>query len=134
MAWVVDEGTSQRNPKSSERLYAARLAVARLRLAAVAAPAVTISESSTVYVAHDDRYPTKPSWMSGFTDTGQNLVSGAGTFSVYARNYAAGAVTLGANASDTSSERSMYSVAIKPESGGTGSGGASGTGGSEGGT
>ncbi len=28
-----------------------------------------------VYVAHDDKITTKPSWLSSFTDTGDNLVT-----------------------------------------------------------
>ena len=34
-----------------------------------------VNQDVTVYVAHDDRITTKPSWLSSFTDTGDNLVT-----------------------------------------------------------
>lgn len=72
----------------------------------------TLSQSATVYVAHDDRITTKPSWLATFTDTGDNLVSGAGTFSLYQKSFNSGTVTLGGN--EGSGSYSMYTVVAVP--------------------
>jgi len=54
-----------------------------------------INQAARVYVAHDDRIVSKPSWMSSFADTGDNLVTSEddNIFSLYlkkkARNTAA---------------------------------------------
>jgi hypothetical protein len=75
-----------------------------------------LSDDATVYVAHDDRITTKPSWMDSFTDTGQDIVTTDADFSVFAKDCAAGTVMLGGN--DVSSEgsyKSMYSVIIVGE-------------------
>jgi len=72
----------------------------------------TINKASTICVAYDDGMNPKPSWLSSFTDTGENLTNSGSTstFSVYSKDFSAGAVTLGGNAGDGSS--SMYSVII----------------------
>ena len=74
-----------------------------------------LGEAMEVYVAHNDNITSKPAWLTGWTDTGLNLVNNevpAKTFSVYTKSYAAGAtVSLGANGSTT---EGMYSVALKP--------------------
>ncbi|KCZ72292.1 nitrous oxidase accessory protein [Candidatus Methanoperedens nitroreducens] len=70
----------------------------------------TISDM-TVYIAHDDRISSKPSWLLSFTDTGDKLISDGGTFSIYARNFSAGHVELGGNDGDG---YSMYSVILRP--------------------
>ena len=70
-----------------------------------------INRGATVYVAHDDRINPKPSWMSDFIYTGDNLVSSdsSNTFSLYAKVFVAGTVTLGGN---YGSSASMYSVVV----------------------
>ncbi len=77
-----------------------------------------LAQPATVYVAHDDRITAKPSWMAGFVDTGVDLVSGGGTFSLRARDYAAGRVTLGGNLTGGTTGHSMYTVVVRPLSGG----------------
>ena len=68
-----------------------------------------VTHDVTVYVAHDDRITTKPSWLLSFTDTGDNLVTTDTTLSLFASNYLAGTVTLGSN---EGGRRSMYTVVI----------------------
>ena len=67
-----------------------------------------VNQDVTVYVAHDDRITTKPSWLASFTDTGDNLVTTDTTLSVFASNYLAGTITLGGNEGGYS----MYTVVI----------------------
>jgi len=71
-----------------------------------------INRSATVYVAHDDRIGTKPTWMSSFTDTGDHLTSSdnSNTFSLYSKVFTAGTVTLGGNYGDGTV--SMYSIVV----------------------
>ncbi|MCK4814400.1 hypothetical protein KA005_01410, partial [bacterium] len=73
-----------------------------------------VNKDCTVYVAHDDTITTKPSWLSTFTDTGENLVSSdsSKTLSLYSKNFSTGTVTLGGNEGGGSS--SMYSVVVVP--------------------
>jgi hypothetical protein len=74
-----------------------------------------VNHDVTVYVAHDDRISPKPSWLASFTDTGDDLVGGGGTFSLYANNFSAGHISLGGNTGDGSSTlRSMYNVILEP--------------------
>ncbi len=72
-------------------------------------------ENATVYVAHDDRL-ARPLWLSTFTDSGLDLVSGGGTFSLFQKEYSAGdTVRLGINGGGGS----MYTVVIVPRLSGT---------------
>jgi fibronectin type 3 domain-containing protein len=72
-----------------------------------------VNQDVTVYVAHDDRITTKPSWLVSFTDTGDNLVTTYGTsyttLSIFASDYLAGTITLGGN---EGGGYSMYTVVI----------------------
>jgi hypothetical protein len=71
----------------------------------------TVNQDVTVYVAHDDLITSKPSWLSSFTDAGENLTTSHGaTYSLYRKDFVAGTVSLGGNAGGTSS--SMYSVVV----------------------
>ncbi|MCG7850591.1 MAG: Ig domain-containing protein [ANME-2 cluster archaeon] len=70
-----------------------------------------VNRDVTVYVAHDDRLSPKPSWLAFFTDTGDNIASEGGTFSLYARDFSAGHISLGGNYGDT---YSMYNVVLEP--------------------
>ena len=67
-----------------------------------------MNQDVTVYVAHDDRITTKPSWLVSFTDTGDNLVTTDTTLSIFASNYLAGTITLVGNEGGYS----MYTVVI----------------------
>jgi len=73
----------------------------------------SINQDCTVYCAHDDVITTKPSWMSTWSDTGNNLVTGSGSIlSLYSKVFTAGTVSIGGNAGGVSS--SMYSVVVVP--------------------
>ncbi len=72
-----------------------------------------INQNVTVYVAHDYRIISKPSWMALFTDTKEDIVTTDSTLSVYARDFPAGTVILGGN---EGAGYSMYSIAVKPKS------------------
>ena len=74
----------------------------------------TVNADAVVYVAHDDRIETKPSWLSSFIDIGENLVSSDGNkqFSLYRKEFEAGTVVIGGNSGEVSG--SMYSVIAEP--------------------
>lgn len=72
-----------------------------------------VNQDVTVYVAHDDRFTTKPSWLSGWVDTGLDLVSEGGTLSLFQRGFGAGTVTLGGNTAGGVAENSMYTVVVR---------------------
>lgn len=67
-----------------------------------------VNQDVTVYVAHDNRITTKPSWMSSFTDTGVDILANI-TLSVFEKQFPTGSVTLGGNAG---SAYNMFSVII----------------------
>jgi hypothetical protein len=70
-----------------------------------------VNQPVTVYVAHDDRITTKPSWMSSFTDTGDDIDSTDWPRSVFSQDFPTGTVTLGGNGGSSAS--SMYSVIVE---------------------
>ncbi len=72
---------------------------------------LTINQSVTLLIAHDDRITTKPAWLDSFTDTGENLTIANRTHSLWEKHFSAGTVMLGGNAG---SGYSMYTVIIKP--------------------
>jgi len=69
------------------------------------------NQDVAVYVAHDDRITTKPTWLQSFTDTGDNLTAGGMAHSLYHKEYSQGTVMLGANGGQSSST-AMYNVVI----------------------
>ncbi len=69
-----------------------------------------VNQDVTVYIAYDDRISVKPSWLSLYTDIGDNIDTGM-QFSLYAKNFSAGTITLGGNEGGGNS--SMYSVIIQ---------------------
>ncbi len=75
----------------------------------------TIDQPSTVYVAHDDRVTPRPSWLTtNFTDTGLKVSDGL-PFSLYAKDYPAGAITLGSNVAASTLDKasiSMYNIVV----------------------
>ncbi|MBE1442762.1 heparin lyase I family protein [Paenibacillus sp. OAS669] len=80
-------------------------------------PAVTftVTQNAVVFVAVNDMISPKPSWLSGWTDTGEDLVNNESTprtFSLYQKSYAANSnVSLGNNGSTS---YGMYTVIVKP--------------------
>ncbi|MBA4157885.1 MAG: hypothetical protein H0X65_10470 [Gemmatimonadetes bacterium] len=81
-----------------------------------------VDRDVTIYVAHDNRVP-RPSWLSGFANTGLNLVDTDGQsrgFRLFKKNFSKGRITLGSNVSTTVSDASMYSVLVKPREVSTG--------------
>jgi hypothetical protein len=72
-------------------------------------------DAATVYVAYDSRATSLPSWMSGFSNTGDRIYTSLDTqpyLKVYSKSYSAGAcVNLGANkAAGFSGSGSNYMV------------------------
>ena len=78
----------------------------------------TANQPVAVYVAHDVRITTKPSWLTNFTDTGTNLVNSDTTLRLFVRSFPAGTITLGGNTSGGCC--SMYSVIVKSDGGNSG--------------
>ncbi len=80
-----------------------------------------INTDATVYVGHDDRLKDRrPSWLSDFTETGEDLV-GPGAelnlkLNLLKKDFPAGTVTLGGN-NGTSGNCGMYLVVLVPRSG-----------------
>jgi hypothetical protein len=74
----------------------------------------TITQPGLVCVAHDDRITQKPSWLSQFTLTSEDLNTTDGhPLSIYTRHYETGTVVLGGNlAGSSGSNISMYSVGV----------------------
>jgi hypothetical protein len=74
-----------------------------------------VNQSVTVYVAHSVRITPKPSWLTSWTDTSEDLVTSGPNHHLYKKNFAAGTVVLGGNEGSYSS---MYSIIIV-DAGGT---------------
>lgn len=74
----------------------------------------TATQPVDVYVAHDDRVTTKPSWLTGWTDTGEDLLDAAPRpFSLYKKTFSEGSnISLGNNGA--SGSVSMYTIIVKP--------------------
>lgn len=71
--------------------------------------AFEVNQPVTVYVGHDTRITTKPTWLNSFSFTGDSFASSDTTFDLYRQDFPAGLVTLGGN---QGSGRSMYTVAV----------------------
>jgi len=70
-----------------------------------------VNQDVTIYVALDNRNPV-PLWLSSnFTDTGDDFLTTDTNFSIFARDYPPGTVTLGGNEGPGNS---MYSVVVVP--------------------
>jgi hypothetical protein len=69
-----------------------------------------VNQDVRVYVTHDNRISTKPSWLQSFTDTSDTIVNSDSTFGVFAKDFSAGTITLGGNEGGGNS--SMYTVII----------------------
>jgi hypothetical protein len=74
-----------------------------------------VNQNADVYVAHRDDISPKPSWMSGWTNTGHKLInSEPHTWTLFRRTFSAGTtVSLGNNGSTHSG---MYTIIVKPSS------------------
>jgi len=82
-----------------------------------------VSEPTTVYIAHDDRYKRKPAWMKDFENANAAItLTLPGTndeypFTLYRKNVSPGTVVLGSNIDGTCQEEGnfgMYSVILVP--------------------
>jgi len=73
-----------------------------------------LNQPATVYVAHDNRYETKPDWLLEFEDTGEDLTTSISfVFSIFRKSFPAGSVSLGSNAHPSEVEgNSMYTVIV----------------------
>jgi len=73
-----------------------------------------INRDASVYVAHDDRLTTKPSWLGSFTDTGDDLIDDGEYvhFSLYKKDFSTGTVTLGGNEGGGQPNCGMYTVVV----------------------
>lgn len=77
-----------------------------------------IDHDAMIYVAHNDCYTEKPTWLSQFQDTGESVAMTSAevtlaTYSLYARKFSAGSILLGGNVvPEEIQECGMYSVII----------------------
>jgi hypothetical protein len=78
-----------------------------------------VDRKVTIYIAHNDCYNDKPSWLSQFRDTGESVVMTSyentldSSISLYAREFSAGSISLGGNVVQGETlECGMYSVII----------------------
>ena len=77
----------------------------------------SINQDAVVYVAYDDRYATKPSWLNSFQDMGADLeyswTGGIIKLSLYGKQFPKGQVVLGGNVSPgENANHGMYTVVI----------------------
>ncbi len=76
----------------------------------------TVNSAADVYVAHVDNITTKPSWLTGWSDTGAELANSEATpkrFSLFKKSFASGAtVSLGNNGNNVTAGR-MYTVIVR---------------------
>jgi len=82
-----------------------------------------VNQPATVFIAHDDRYKTKPAWMSGFEKltAGMNLAVPGGKYryNLYRKEFPQGTITLGENIPGTCQSDgsfAMYSVIVASQS------------------
>ncbi len=66
----------------------------------------------TVYVGYDTRLTSVPAWLATWTDAGATITTSANSFHLYRKEFPAGTVTLGGNASTDAN--SMYVVLVGP--------------------
>jgi hypothetical protein len=70
-------------------------------------------EAVTVWIACDNRYAARPSWMAGFIDSTLDLAIGGLSYRLYVKTFGAGRVTLGGNVRPGETDNfSMYTVAL----------------------
>ncbi|HEU0021232.1 MAG TPA: Ig-like domain-containing protein, partial [Dehalococcoidia bacterium] len=77
--------------------------------------AFSVNRAVTVYVAYDSRATSLPAWLAGWSNTGSTLNNTDVLLDLYAKEFAAGPITLGGNlAAGAAGAGSNYSVAIVP--------------------
>ena len=69
-----------------------------------------VNQPVTVWVAHDMRITDKPSWLSSWTATGENLLTSDATLELFRKDFPTGTVTLGGNGGPSVS--SMYTLLV----------------------
>jgi hypothetical protein len=79
-----------------------------------------VDQNVTVCVSHDNRITNKPNWLNSFEDTGEDIQTDdprSQGFSVFCRDFPAGAAALGGNhpAGVTMGDQSMYTVVVLPQ-------------------
>ena len=73
----------------------------------------TVNRDVTVYVAYDSRANSLPSWLSGWSSTGQILQTTDAPLDLYSQEFNAGTITLGGNmTSPAAGAGSNYTVII----------------------
>ena len=68
----------------------------------------------TVYVFHDPRVTSKPTWLSSFTATGETMEITRQVMTVFRKTLAAGPVVLGGN-QKSNAGHNMYLVVVVPD-------------------
>ena len=126
-AWSIQSNLQSGNTQYNDRTYTWNtvpslvagsqwIRTANLSRSYTGSPVATFSLTApaTVYIAFDDRY-TEPSWMSGYTDTGQDMVnSEPNPYSLYSASYSSPqTISLGPVGSGS---YGMYSVIVKASS------------------
>lgn len=72
-----------------------------------------LSGEASIYIAYDQHIQELPSWMNDWKLTGEQIISSrSGVYLVYSKEYHAGRVTLGGNASSV--DDNMYLAFVKP--------------------
>ncbi|MFD0675692.1 MULTISPECIES: hypothetical protein [unclassified Paenibacillus] len=76
-----------------------------------------VNAAADVYVAHNDSIIPKPSWLSGWTDTNEDITNNQNnTYSLYKMSFSSGStVSLGNNGNTSTA---VYTIFVKPSSGG----------------
>ena len=73
-----------------------------------------IAAEADVYVAHNNEIPTRPAWLSEFTEVGDSIETAFNeNFNLFKKTYDKGTVSLGAN-SDYTNHRGNYIVIVVP--------------------
>ncbi len=80
-----------------------------------------VNQPVIVFVAHDDRYATKPAWLADFTDSGSDVTIQT-NFSLFRKSFPQSTIVLGGNVNPADpGDHSMYTVIVVPESAPVGS-------------
>jgi hypothetical protein len=75
-----------------------------------------INQECTIYVAHDDRFSSVPSWLSTWTNSGMSVVVSDGDSTgatLYSKVFPAGTVTLYENTVNGQGNN-MYNIVVVP--------------------
>lgn len=73
-----------------------------------------VNQPVTVWVAHDDRFALKPTWLQSWPDTGEDVDVNT-SMSLFSKEFPDGTITLGGNVNPAEAEdNNMYTVIIAP--------------------